>query len=239
MYRKFFACLTLCGICSAAHAQQPAPGYAVQPFAGPAGQVPAALANQAPVQAPTGFASPVPNSGAYAIGAPATLGYSGPVSVTNQQPYPIVPSTIVHPMPVAPGTGPISSVAAQPTASVVSTWVQAAPYLQPQVTRQQQIYTPTYYYYYYQQPYQVTQMTPVYSAPAMPTPYGYGNFDPYGVSPVNGNNGGGYSAASSFGPMMNARGEMGHIRLPYYSYRRPWYYPGQPSFNVTIPGPVW
>ncbi|MFT5094915.1 MAG: hypothetical protein ACI93T_003759, partial [Porticoccaceae bacterium] len=46
-----------------------------------------------------------------------------------------------------------------------------------------------------------------------------------------------YTGAS--GPMYNARGEMGHVRYPYYSYRRPWYYSGQPSFNVTIPGPVW
>ena len=27
-----------------------------------------------------------------------------------------------------------------------------------------------------------------------------------------------------------------HVRYPYYSYRRPWYTPGQQSFNVTI---VW
>ena len=45
--------------------------------------------------------------------------------------------------------------------------------------------------------------------------------------------------AGQFGPLFNARGEAGHIRYPYYSYRRPWYYPGQPSFNVTIPGHVW
>ncbi|RMG41966.1 MAG: hypothetical protein D6725_00480, partial [Planctomycetota bacterium] len=28
----------------------------------------------------------------------------------------------------------------------------------------------------------------------------------------------------------------GHLRFPYYSYRRPWFFPGPPRFNRTI---VW
>lgn len=34
-----------------------------------------------------------------------------------------------------------------------------------------------------------------------------------------------------FGPGHYRRYEHGHHRFPYYSYRRPWYYPGQPVFN--------
>ena len=34
-----------------------------------------------------------------------------------------------------------------------------------------------------------------------------------------------------FGPGFYRRAEHGHFRFPYYSYRRPWYYPGQPVFN--------
>jgi hypothetical protein len=226
MYRKFFFCLALCGLSSVANAQQPTQGYLVQPIANPAAAgyvvgnngVPA---NVAPVQAPAAFAAQQPTNGAFAIGAPA--GRGGPLTVMSQQPHPVVPSNVVYPVPIAPGQGTISGMAPLPTVAATSTWTQSAP----QVTRQTQTYTPTYYYYYYQPPYQVTHMTPVYSAPAVQNPYVYGG------------GGGGYQTAGPFGPMTNARGEMGHIRLPYYSYRRPWYYPGQPSFNVTIPGPVW
>jgi hypothetical protein len=28
--------------------------------------------------------------------------------------------------------------------------------------------------------------------------------------------------------------EIGHYQFPYHSYRRPWYYPGQPIYNRTI-----
>lgn len=34
-----------------------------------------------------------------------------------------------------------------------------------------------------------------------------------------------------FGPGYYRQFEHGHYRFPYYSYRRPWYYPGQPVFN--------
>jgi hypothetical protein len=34
-----------------------------------------------------------------------------------------------------------------------------------------------------------------------------------------------------FGPGYYRHREHGHYRFPYYSYRRPWYYPGQPVFN--------
>lgn len=34
-----------------------------------------------------------------------------------------------------------------------------------------------------------------------------------------------------FGPGYYRYAEHGHFRFPYYSYRRPWYYPGQPVFN--------
>lgn len=49
---------------------------------------------------------------------------------------------------------------------------------------------------------------------------------------------GGLSPASSaayeqaFGPGLYRSGaEMGQNHFPYYSYRRPWYFPGQPSFH--------
>lgn len=34
-----------------------------------------------------------------------------------------------------------------------------------------------------------------------------------------------------FGPGFYRYGESGHYRFPYYSYRRPWYFPGHPTFN--------
>jgi len=34
-----------------------------------------------------------------------------------------------------------------------------------------------------------------------------------------------------YGPGFYRSGEHGHYRFPYYSYRRPWYYPGQPVYN--------
>ena len=95
------------------------------------------------------------------------------------------------------------------------------------VTTQTQFYTPTYYYYYYQPPHQVQYVQPVAPMIAAPmVPIGPVMSD-FGVTPTN------------FGSFTNARGEIGHVRYPYYSYRRPWYYPGQPSFNVTIPGHIW
>ena len=34
-----------------------------------------------------------------------------------------------------------------------------------------------------------------------------------------------------FGAGLYRYGESGHHRFPYYSYRRPWYFPGHPTFN--------
>ncbi len=34
-----------------------------------------------------------------------------------------------------------------------------------------------------------------------------------------------------FGPGFYRQQEAGHYRFPYYSYRRPWYFPGHPSYN--------
>jgi hypothetical protein len=67
-----------------------------------------------------------------------------------------------------------------------------------------------------------------YSPSAMPmnTPYGYGNAG-RGLSPA--------AAAAyeqAFGPGLYRTGaEVGQYHFPYYSYRRPWYFPGQPSFH--------
>lgn len=40
-----------------------------------------------------------------------------------------------------------------------------------------------------------------------------------------------------FGPGLHRSGVSGHYRFPYYSYRRPWYYPGDASFqrNTQVP----
>jgi hypothetical protein len=38
--------------------------------------------------------------------------------------------------------------------------------------------------------------------------------------------------AQAFGPGLYRSGaEAGQLHFPYYSYRRPWYFPGQPSFH--------
>jgi len=92
---------------------------------------------------------------------------------------------------------------------------------------QPRFYTPTYYYYYYQPPYHVQQVQNVQvavPAPVFPVQPVISNF---GVTPVY------------YGTYINGRGEPGHVRFPYYSYRRPWYFPGQPSLRATIPGQVW
>ena len=50
---------------------------------------------------------------------------------------------------------------------------------------------------------------------------------PTGLSPAN-------AAAydQAFGPGLYRSGaEVGQYHFPYYSYRRPWYFPGQPSFQ--------
>lgn len=133
-----------------------------------------------------------------------------------------VPGTVTHPMPVA--GAPIAAVAPQPAYATTKTWTQPAS----TVTTQTHFYTPTYYYYYYQPPYQVQYVHPVAPAIAAPmVPFAAPVMSDFGVTPTN------------FGAFTNARGEIGHVRYPYYSYRRPWYFPGQPSFSVTIPGAVW
>lgn len=63
--------------------------------------------------------------------------------------------------------------------------------------------------------------------------------DGYGGSSLTGGYGipGGYSAGGGdpymvhFGPGYYRQGDYGHFRFPFYSYRRPWYFPGQPSYN--------
>ncbi len=42
---------------------------------------------------------------------------------------------------------------------------------------------------------------------------------------------GGDPYEAHFGPGFHRYGDFGHYRFPYYSYRRPWYFPGHPSFN--------
>lgn len=73
-------------------------------------------------------------------------------------------------------------------------------------------------------------MTPAlnHAASAMPmnAAYGYG-YAGRGLSPA--------AAAAyeqAFGPGLYRTGaEVGQYHFPYYSYRRPWYFPGQPSFH--------
>ncbi len=147
-------------------------------------------------------------------------------------------------MPIVPPGGVIAPIATQalpiagsmpqyfqplPTVALTNTYTAGSPY----VTQQTQIYTPSYYYYYQGAP--APQQQPQMAAPMMMGVMPMMGFD------MGGGMGGGFGgmSASQFGPMSNARGEMGHVRYPYYSYRRPWYFPGQPSFNTTIDGPVW
>ncbi len=187
---------------------------------------------------------------ALAIASSATIAHAQQpvVVVTNQQPVAVAapasvvvtpqtvalpqvaaPATVVHPVP---GVNSLAaSVPPQPTIAVTNTIPAAA------VAQQTQIYTPTYYYYYYQ---------PQQAAPAYPTAWQQMPVAPVAPivpvapvvqAPLYDLMNAGY--VGQFGPLFNARGEAGHIRYPYYSYRRPWYYPGQPSFNVTIPGHVW
>ena len=212
----------------------------------PIGSVPVtAIPQAAPAQIP----------GVAPIGQPLTLGAPQPSPGFNPQgafSYPpagaaLPPSAVYGPgntltqgIPIPAGSGPITSVVPQPTAVIGNLYGQ-----QPIAGQQPQIYTPTYYYYYYQQQQQPAYTQPTYTQPtyaqptyAQPTyaqpvygqpPVMFGGSDYYGAMPVGG----------QLGPMYNFRGESGHVRYPYHSYRRPWYFPGQPSFNVTIDGPVW
>lgn len=172
--------------------------------------------------------SPQPAAVVPVVAAPAQVTLT-PQSVAL--PAVSAPATVVHPVPgVNSLTGTITP---RPTVAVTSTIPQAA------MAQQTQIYTPTYYYYYYSPPYQV---------PAYPAAAYQMNWQSMTVAPVSpmapiamspGYNMFNTGYSGQFGTMFNARGEAGHVRYPYYSYRRPWYYPGQPNFNVTIPGPVW
>lgn len=223
MYRKALmpAALAALALTVPAFAQHPAP------LPSPS-DVPVPVQQRIAVTAPAGSPA-LPASSVTLQYAPATLpvsiqpGYAGaPTTVTQPVPVPLVSGNIsaMAPMPAYMSTqgAPVQTIATPQTAAV----------MQPA-----QVYTPSYYYYYYQQPYQapVAPVAPVVAAPVAAAPVV--PVMPMTVNPFSG----AYTGVS--GPMSNMRGEMGHVRWPYYSYRRPWYFAGQPSFNVTIPGPVW
>ena len=145
------------------------------------------------------------------------------------------PTMVTQPRAIPPTAGNITAISPQPTYAMTTMHVPVAPPAYPvtnivsqpaqMIPQNAQVYTPSYYYYYYQQPYQAPA-APVQMMPVVP-------IQPVAINAFSG----AYTGGS--GPMSNACVEMGHVRYPYYSYRRPWYYAGQPSFNVTIPGPVW
>lgn len=70
---------------------------------------------------------------------------------------------------------------------------------------------------------------------------GYGNGGPgYGAPGFGGpdyarvgyyGGSGGDPYTDHFGPGYYRHSDTGHARFPYYSYRRPWYYTGHPSYN--------
>lgn len=235
MYRKFLttAALAVAATWSAqASAQFPAPPPApvAAPYTVPTQRIVTTPPNGRPV-------GPVVAPGTktftvqYVPAAPASVapGVAGaPTTVT--QPRAIPPTagniTAISPMPTYASTGLHVPVAppAYPVTNITSAPVQAMP-------QNTQVYTPSYYYYYYQQRYQApaTPVVPVATVPTVPVV----PIQPVAINAFSG----AYTGVA--GPMTNARGEMGHVRWPYYSYRRPWYWAGQPSFNVTIPGPVW
>ena len=171
-----------------------------------------------------------------------------PIAVQNGVAVP-APPVVVHgtgsPMVLYPTNAPpvhggnLSAMTPTPTVAAQQTIVPPAPapMIQTNVyTAAPRTYTPTYYWYYYQPPYEVQYYQPV----AVPVPLSQSHWAPAPTPATDFWTGAASSpAAGRFGPMSNARGELGHARYPYYSYRRPWYYPGQPSFNVTIDGPVW
>lgn len=173
------------------------------------------VAIQAPQPAVQQFAAPMPGPVAAPPIATVTTMHPGvPTPAAAPQ------SFVSHPVPVQFTGGNVGAMSPLPTYAVTNTAIQAAPTM----TQQTHVYTPTYYWYYYRPPYTVTQYAPV--APVQPVV-------PVMAAPMT------MQYAGQAGPMANFRGEMGHVRYPYSSYRRPWYYQGQPSFNVTIDGPVW
>lgn len=173
-------------------------------------------------------APPIPVANGVAVPAPpVVINGVGPTG----SPMVLYPTT-------APPTygGTLSAVTPQQTVAVQQTFVPQAPapISQTQVySAQPRTYTPTYYWYYYQPPYQTQYYAPV------PVPQPQTHWAPAPVPGTDFWTGSAPGASGSSGPMTNARGETGHVRYPYYSYRRPWHYHGQPSFNVTIDGPVW
>jgi len=232
MYRNF---LTMAALAAAA-------GWSAQASAQFPTALPAPVA--APYTVPTQRIVTTPPNG-QAVGpmvAPGTRTFSvqyvpaAPASVTPGMAG--APTMVTQPRAIPPTAGNITAISPQPTYAMTTTHVPVAPapyqvtnivsQPAPMIPQNTQVYTPSYYYYYYQQPYQApaAPYVPVASVPVVP-------IQPVAINAFSG----AYTGAS--GPMYNARGEMGHVRYPYYSYRRPWYYSGQPSFNVTIPGPVW
>lgn len=184
---------------------------------------PTAIAQQPPVPGQASAIAPVapttatvPTSAIPTLVAPANPPIAVAPSAFGMQPV------VTQGIPIPPGPTP-TYFTPQQTVALTNTYTTGSPL----VTQQTQVYTPTFYYYYYTPPYYVSY-TPT-SSPATAPMSVSGAYDVYGMGGM----------AGQLGPMINARGEMGHVRYPYHSYRRPWYFPGQPSFNVTIDGPVW
>lgn len=208
-------------------------------------------------QAPANIPGPTivvsPGGPTMVTAAPLNPGFTAPVpglTPSAAPPVQIAPNVVVHPVPGPPVPGGVVAIAPQPATAVTTTYNPLAqpltqplqqtqiygaapltgpvpatavlPYGAQPVATQAQTYTPTYYWYYYTPPVQnVPAGLPATMMMAPDMTHAQSAMDP------------------SFAPLTNARGEAGHVRYPYYSYRRPWYFPGQPSFNVTIDGPVW
>ena len=210
--------------------QQPFPPQPA-PIAGGVPYPTAQPANFQPPPRPGMQAAPLPPGMIAAPGMAAPPGMMAVPGMTGTQfmqavappaaAIPIVPPGGVL-APVATQGLPISGAPPQyfqplPTVALTNTYTAGSPY----VTQQTQIYTPSYYYYY--QPTQQPQ--PQMAAPMM---MGFMPMMPFDMG------GGGMGFG---GGGMGGGGT--HVRYPYYSYRRPWYFPGQPSNHATIDGPVW
>ncbi len=188
-----------------------------------------AIAGSASVHAQQQFvavAAPQPVATVSVVGAPAQ------VTVTPQTlhlPAVTAPGAVVSPVPGVNSL--VTTLPAQPTVAVTNTVPPGA------MAQQTQVYTPTFYYYYYTRTYPSPAYAPAMQPVMMPPMAPFAPVAPIYDASMYDIMSGGYPG--QFGPMFKARGEAGHIRYPYYSYRRPWYYSGQPNFNVTIPGHVW
>ena len=235
MYRNF---LTMAALAAAA-------GWSTQASAQYPAALPAPVA--APYTVPTQRIVTTPPDARLIGPAPAPGTKTFTVQYVPAAPNSVIPgaagapTVVTQPRAIPPTAGNITAISPQPTYATTTMHqpvAQAYPVTnimsQPAqaIPQNTQVYTPSYYYYYYQQPYEapaapmVAQIAPVQMVPVVP-------IQPVSIDAFSG----AYTGAS--GPMSNSRGEMGHVRYPYYSYRRPWYWAGQPSFNVTIPGPVW